>query len=194
MTSVMTWSRSRSSFWVATTQSATMVKENAGNTPSDRTRRTRIALILSLFCFLSLYTFDESSNEESLSPSENRRQLISDNVWEADLQARQLRLKGSNLNKKQRLQIERKRMLEEDLAAGEPSANGNKWNAKGRGPPTDRYVSFGNWCLMMLSYSFSCMLILTDLIFSYFILVITDRQAPIWGLRRSTNPGLPRKN
>lgn len=128
---------------------ATMVKENAGNTPSDRTRRTRIALILSLFCFLSLYTVDESeflrSNEESLSsPSSenNRRQLISDNVWEADLQARQLRLKGSNTNnKKQRMQIERKRMLEEDVAAGEPSANSNKWNAKGRGPPEGRYVS-----------------------------------------------------
>ena len=123
-----------------------MVKENAGNTPSDRTRRTRIALILSLFCFLSLYTVDESeflrSNEGSLSSSENnRRQLISDNVWEADLQARQLRLKGNTNNKKQRMQIERKRMLEEDVAAGEPSANSNKWNAKGRGPPEGRYVS-----------------------------------------------------
>ena len=55
------------------------------------------------------------------------------------MQARQLRLKGSNNDKKQRLQIERKRMLEEDVAAGEPSANSNKWNSKGRGPPEGRY-------------------------------------------------------
>ena len=125
---------------------ATMVTINAGNTPSPRTRRNRLALILSLFCFLSFYTIDESeflsflsSNE---SPSDNRRQLISDNVWEAELQARQLRLTGSNLNKKQRVQIERKRMLEEDVASGEPSDN--IWSSKGRGPPTSRYVSFGN--------------------------------------------------
>ena len=152
-----------------------MVKENAGNTPSDRTRRTRIALILSLFCFLSLYTVDESeflrSNEESLSSpsSENRRQLISDNVWEADLQARQLRLKGSNNNKKERMQIERKRMLEEDVAAGEPSANGNKWNSKGRGPPEGRYVS-SMYCLIILYYDYDPYL-LTDFTISSFLLI-----------------------
>ena len=151
-----------------------MVKENAGNTPSDRTRRTRIALILSLFCFLSLYTVDESeflrSNEESLSSSENRRQLISDNVWEADLQARQLRLKGSSTNnKKQRMQIERKRMLEEDVAAGEPSANSNKWNSKGRGPPEGRYVS-SMYCLIILYYDYDPYL-LTDFTISSFLLI-----------------------
>lgn len=81
------------------------------------------------------------------------------------MQARQLRLKGSDLNKKQRLQIERKRMLEEDLAAGEPSANSNKWNAKGRGPPTDRYVSFGNLLPHQVASSLPCMPLLTDLIF-----------------------------
>lgn len=124
-----------------------MVKENTGTAPSTRSRHNRIALILSIFCILSFYTVDEessflsflTSDEQSLSSSENRRQLISDNVWEAELQARQLRLKGSNLNKKQRVQIERKRMLEEDLASGEASMN--IWNAKGRGPPTSRYVS-----------------------------------------------------
>eukprot|EP00985_Skeletonema_marinoi_P004338 scaffold1898_cov125-Skeletonema_marinoi.AAC.1 len=119
-----------------------MVTINAVNTPSTRTRRNRIALILSIFCFLSFYTIDESeflsflSSDES--PSENRRQLISDNVWEAELQARQLRLTGNNLNKKQRVQIERKRMLEEDVASGEPSDN--IWSSKGRGPPTSRYI------------------------------------------------------
>ena len=40
------------------------------------------------------------------------------------------------------MQIERKRMLEEDVASGEPSDN--IWSSKGRGPPTSRYVSFGN--------------------------------------------------
>ncbi len=127
-----------------------MVKENTGTTPSTRSRHNRIALILSIFCILSFYTVDEESSllsfltsddEQSLSSSENnRRQLISDNVWEAELQARQLRLKGSNVNKKQRVQIERKRMLEEDLASGEASVD--IWAAKGRGPPTSRYVSF----------------------------------------------------
>ena len=128
-----------------------MVKENTGNTPSTRTRHNRIALILSIFCILSFYTIDESeflsifstssNNGESLS-SDNRRQLISDNVWEAELQARQLRLKGSS--SKQRVQIERKRMLEEDVASGEASVN--IWSAKGRGPPTSRYVSsFGHY-------------------------------------------------
>lgn len=133
-----------------------MVTINAGNTPSTRTRRNRIALILSIFCFLSFYTIDESeflsflSSDESPS-EENRRQLISDNVWEAELQARQLRLTGNNLNKKQRVQIERKRMLEEDVASGEPSVN--IWSSKGRGPPTSRYVSFGNCSLYRLIYT-----------------------------------------
>ena len=124
-----------------------MVKGNNGTTPSTRARHNRIALILSVFCILSFYTIEEessflsflTSNEQSSSSSENRRQLISDNVWEAELQARQLRLKGSTLNKKQRVQIERKRMLEEDVASGEASVN--IWSAKGRGPPTSRYVS-----------------------------------------------------
>jgi hypothetical protein len=130
------------------TNNVTMVKENdgAGDTPSTRTRRIRIALILSAFCLVSLYSIDESSSEWFMSSSDesssqNRRQLISDNVWEAELRERQLRATGSNnnnKNKKQRVQIERKRMLVEDVASGEPSNNGK---GQGRGPPL-RYVSF----------------------------------------------------
>jgi len=114
----------------------------AGDTPSTRTRRIRIALILSVFCLVSLFSVDESDSEWFLSTSDqsssqqNRRQLISDNVWEAELRERQLRATGSN-NKRQRVQIERKRMLVEDVASGEPS---NNLKGKGRGPP-QRYVS-----------------------------------------------------
>ena len=113
-----------------------MVKENAGYPPSTRTRRNNIAIILSMFCFLSFYTVDESnflsfisSNESS--EKQNRRQLISDNVWEAELQARQLRLAAGGNTKKQRKQIERKRMLEEEF---------DIWSPTGR-PPPERYVS-----------------------------------------------------
>jgi hypothetical protein len=118
--------------YVVTTHNkhTTMMKENGSlDTPSTRTRRIRIALILSFFCLLSLYTVEDESNflssmtsDESLS-SQNRRQLISDNVWEAELRERQLRVTGgnnNNSNKKQRVQIERKRMLEEDLGRGAP--------------------------------------------------------------------------
>jgi hypothetical protein len=129
------------------------MKENGGATitPSFRTSRLHISIILSIFIILSIYSVNESDadlllrlSSESSSPSsaQNRRQLISDNVWEAELRERQLRATGtggssSSTKKKQRAQIERKRMLGEDVASGLPSRklkNGN------RGPP-QRYVS-----------------------------------------------------
>lgn len=114
------------------------------------TNRLHIALVLSVFFVLSIYSVDKleadllhyitSYDEESLSSSSSqRRQLISDNVWEAELRERQLRATGPKKTQ-QRVQIQRKRMLED---AGGESGGGGPPGDKGkghRGPP-QRYVS-----------------------------------------------------
>lgn len=109
------------------------------------TNRLYIALILSVFFVLSIYSVDKldadllhyitSYDEESLSSSSQRRQLIiSDNVWEAELRERQLRATGPK-TKQQRVQIQRKRMLED--VGGPPGDKG-----KGHRGPPQRYVSY----------------------------------------------------
>lgn len=109
--------------------------------PRMRTmNRLHIALILSVFFVLSIYSVDHleadllhyitSYDEESLSSS-GRRELMSDNVWEAELRERQLRATGPKKTQ-QRVQIQRKRMLED---VGGPPGKGH------RGPP-QRYVSY----------------------------------------------------
>ena len=114
------------------------------------TNRLHIALVLSVFFVLSIYSVDKleadllhyitSYDEESLSSSSSqRRQLISDNVWEAELRERQLRATGPKKTQ-QRVQIQRKRMLED---VGGDSGGGGPLGDKGkghRGPP-QRYVS-----------------------------------------------------
>ena len=115
------------------------------STPRIRTtNRLHIALILSVFFVISIYSVDKleadllhyitSYDEESLSSSSSqRRQLISDNVWEAELRERQLRATGPKKTQK-RVQIQRKRMLED--VGGPPGDKG-----KGHRGPPQRYVS-----------------------------------------------------
>ena len=120
------------------------------STPRIRTtNRLHIALVLSVFFVLAIYSVDKleadllqyitSYDEESSSSSSQRRQLISDNVWEAELRERQLRATGPNKTQQQRVQIQRKRMLEGvgRESGGRPPGDKGKGH---RGPP-QRYVS-----------------------------------------------------